>query len=81
MWYKDEGLHTDRTLSLSEGQWHFPSKNKRSKVWQHFLESQNDDLLVKCIHCGKEYKSTDHQTSGMIYHLNHAHNIRLGKFN
>ena len=34
-----------------------------------------DQYCAKCIHCGTEYKTSNHQTTGLIYHLSNSHNI------
>ena len=68
---------------FTEHDWIKPSKQKRSKVWEHYLENRIDKYLAKCIHCvpgpGTDgiFKCTNNQTTGLLYHLAHIHGIKI----
>ena len=58
---------------------------KRSRVWEHFLVNRENKYLAKCIYCvprpGQNgiFKCTNNQTTGLHYHLVHAHGIKIEK--
>ncbi len=52
--------------------------DKRSQVWKHLLAKVvHDKKLVKCMHCGKEFKDVG-STSSFTYHMAQKHKIKFG---
>ncbi len=52
-----------KTPTMGDEEWK-PVTDKRSEVWKHLLAKVvHDKKLVKCMHCGKEFKDVGSTSS------------------
>ena len=87
--YSNETEHfsnADWIKQFSNDDWIKPKfSNKPSKIWEHFLVNRINKNFAKCIYCvpgqrkGGIVKCTNHQTTGLHYHLLHTHGIKVDK--